>query len=72
MKNQPDPIKNNDNPKSWNLVLDDMKERDYIGIQQYKVPLKPHNGRDTLYDLYTELLDAVVYLRTLLYERDGK
>lgn len=62
----------NANPAVWPLVLDDMKARDGEGRRKYGVPLQPHNGRDTLVDLYQELLDAVVYTRTLIYERDGK
>lgn len=62
----------NANPAVWPLVLDDMKARDGEGRRKYGVPLQPHNGRDTLVDLYQELLDAVVYTRTLIFERDGK
>ena len=69
--NQPIPIHNNE-PASWELVVLDMVERDHFGIGKYGTPLQPHNGRDTLMDLYQELLDAAVYTRTLIYERDGK
>jgi hypothetical protein len=62
----------NAHPAVWPLVLDDMESRDREGRRKYGVPLQPHNGRDTLIDLYQELLDAVVYTRTLIYERDGK
>lgn len=62
----------NAHPAVWPLVLDDMKARDGEGRRKYGVPLQPHNGRDTLVDLYQELLDAAVYTRTLIYERDGK
>ena len=62
----------NAHPAVWPLVLDDMEARDTEGRRKYGVPLQPHNGRDTLIDLYQELLDAVVYTRTLIYERDGR
>lgn len=66
-----DPIPN-DQPAVWDLVMVDMKDRDQMGLQKYKTRLQPHNGRDFLKDTYQELLDAAVYIRGLLYERDGK
>jgi len=68
---EPDPVKNN-HPAVWDLVLKDMAERDAIGEQKYGTRLQPHNGRDALVDLYQELLDAVVYIRQTIYERDNK
>lgn len=65
---QPKPIKNN-NPSSWDLVLEDVKKRDDFGLKKYGTHLQPHNGRDTLLDIYEELLDAVVYIRTLIEEK---
>ena len=62
----------NDFPAVWDLVLADMSNRDAVGRKRYGTPLQPHNGRDALKDLYAELLDACVYLRQALYERDGK
>lgn len=38
-------------------------ERRRQGIERYKTPLQPHNGRDALYDAMQEALDLVVYLR---------
>lgn len=68
---QPKPV-HNSLPASWELVMQDMIERDSFGRKKYGTPLQPNNGRDTLVDAYQEALDLVVYLRTLLYERDGK
>jgi hypothetical protein len=34
--------------------------------------LQPNTNRDPLTDAYQELLDAAVYIRTAIYERDGK
>jgi hypothetical protein len=66
------PPRPNGHPGIWPLVVEDMRRRDIQGRRKYGVPLQPFNGRDTLRDLYEELLDAAVYTRTLIYERDGK
>jgi hypothetical protein len=68
---EPAPVPNN-LPAVWDLVIKDMQERDAKGLANYKVRLQPLNGRDQLIDLYQELLDAVVYTRALLYEREMK
>lgn len=68
---QPDPVPN-DGPAMWLVVVDDMHKRDGMGRAKYGVPLQPHNGRDALKDAYEEALDLCVYLRTAIYERDGK
>ena len=65
------PQKNN-NPSVWNLVLDDMIERNIDGIKKYGTPLQPFNGRDPLKDAYQEALDLAVYLRQAIFERDNK
>ena len=56
----------------WELVKKDIEERDMIGQSHYGTRLQPFNGRDFLIDAYQEALDLVVYLRGVLYERDGK
>jgi hypothetical protein len=66
---QPDPTPN-ELPAVWDLVLEDMRKRDELGRQRYGTRLQPHNGRDSLRDLYEELLDAVAYTRQLIAERD--
>lgn len=71
IEDQPAPIQNN-NPVVWDLVQQDMRERDHLGRERYGTPLQPHNGRDTLIDAYQEILDAAVYMRQAIYERDGK
>lgn len=68
---QPDPVKNN-LPAMWDLVIEDMKERDRIGVETYKTRLQPFNGRDAFLDAYMEILDAAVYMRQAIFERDGK
>jgi len=67
---QPMPVIN-DHPAVQDLVMMDMQARKAVGLQRYGTLLQPHNGRDTLRDLYEELLDACNYARSLLYERDG-
>lgn len=68
---EPAPIKN-DLPAVWDLVIKDMRDRDQFGRAKYHTPLQPFNGRDALIDAYQEALDLIVYLRRLIYERDGK
>lgn len=68
---QPDPIPNG-KPAIWDLVLKDMQDRDEYGRKKYSTPLQAENGRDMLYDLYSELLDACCYIRGEIYRRDGK
>lgn len=71
MTDQPPPVPN-DLPAVWDLVRQDMAERDEVGRDRYGTPLQPWNGRDALTDAYSEALDLCVYLRQALYERDGR
>lgn len=66
---QPDPIVNQ-HPVIGALVAFDLSIRVKKGIETYGVPLQPFNGRDALWDIYEELLDACCYLRQAIYERD--
>lgn len=68
---QPMPVAN-DKPAVWPIVMQDMQSRHELGIKRYGTPLQPFNGRDALRDAYEEALDLAVYLRTAIYERDGK
>lgn len=70
-QNQPEPVPN-DKPAVWDLVIADMHTRDELGRERYGTRLQPHNGRDMLLDAYQEAQDLCVYLRGLIYERDGK
>jgi hypothetical protein len=54
------------------LVHADLRARDEKGRTTYGTELISHDGRDTLRDLYEELLDAAVYVRKAMYERDGR
>jgi hypothetical protein len=53
------------------LVIEDMRSRDHLGRRRYGAPLQAGNGRDVLVDLYQELLDACVYTRQLIEERNA-
>lgn len=64
---EPEPIKN-DNPHIWDLVIEDMKNRDMDGFRKYKTHLQGFNGRNSLIDAYQEALDLCVYLRQKIYE----
>jgi hypothetical protein len=66
---QPPPVPS-DHPAVWDMVIADMKERDRIGVEKYGVRLRPFDGRDSLVDLYQELLDASVYARKEIHERE--
>jgi hypothetical protein len=58
-------------PPIQTLVIKDMEARKTIGLRRYGTLLQPFNGRDALRDLYEELLDATMYIRQVIYERDG-
>jgi len=68
---EPEPIKNS-HPAVWDLVIQDMQERDRAGQERYNTRLQPFNGRKALVDAYQEALDLAVYLRQLIYEEDHK
>lgn len=53
-------------------VIADLERRKEVGLERYGTLLYPHNGRDMLRDLYEELLDACVYLRAAIDERDAR
>ena len=71
--NMLEPMPNNiDNyhPAVWDLVIQDMKERDKMGQEKYNTRLQPFNGRNVLIDIYQETLDLAVYLRQMIYEQE--
>jgi hypothetical protein len=69
MTTQPTP--NGTGPDIAGLVHLDLEARVKKGEAEYGQRLKPHNGRDALWDLYEELLDAAMYARQAIYERDN-
>lgn len=64
---QPPPT--GDGEPIWDLVVNDMRERDNLGRQRYNTPLRSWNGRDALVDAYQEVLDLAVYMRQEIEER---
>ena len=54
---------------STKQVIKDMKERRAFGLQKYGKSLTANTDEDMLRHLYEELLDASVYIRTLLEQR---
>jgi hypothetical protein len=53
------------------LVHRDLNERNRLGWKQHSKPLLTTDRMDSLGEAYAEALDLCVYLRKLLYERDG-
>ena len=66
------PPEPNDLPFVKDLVAQDLVDRAAFGYSKYGTYLQPSNGRDTLKDIYQEQLDALIYIRSLIFERDGK
>ena len=64
---QPDP-KGSGNP-ILGMVLADLTNRALEGKERYGEPLLAHNGRNALWDLYQELLDAAMYIRQAIEEQ---
>ena len=52
------------------LVLKDLQDRAAAGKLKYGTTLKTGNGRDVLLDIYQEILDAAMYIRQQMAERD--
>lgn len=61
----------NEKPSVWDLVVEDMKARDAMGVKKYGTRLQPFNGRSPLWDAYQEALDLAVYLRQAIYEQEN-
>lgn len=66
---QPKPTTVQDGPFVKDLVIRDIEELCERRRVKYGTHLQAGNGRDALLDLYEELVDAVLYLKQLLLER---
>jgi hypothetical protein len=56
----------------FDLVKEDLANRNREGWETYGKDLfTTDNDRDSLWDLYEELLDACVYIRKVIWERDN-
>jgi hypothetical protein len=71
MKEQSAPKQTEAGRPIWELVIQDMRDRDKLGFQRYGTRLRAHNGRNALLDAYQEALDLAVYLRQAIEERNG-
>ncbi len=71
IKDQPNP-KPATGPAIWDLVIEDMRERDRLGVERYGHRLRVGNGRDHLIDAYQEALDLCVYLRQEIERRKSE
>ena len=49
-------------------LVEDMYERKEFGLRKYGTVLHASNGRDHTKDAYDEVLDLLVYLRTMMAE----
>ena len=65
-------VNNETVPCIQDLVVADMREVQERRRVKYGTLLYPHNGSDGLRDAYEEAIDMAVYLRQVLYERDGE
>ena len=69
---QPPPTESKESRVILDLVLEDFCTKAVFGMEKYGTMLMSHNGRDALIDLYEELIDACLYLRQAILERDGE
>ncbi len=58
-----------DEQTSWDYVLEDIAKREEMGYNKYGKYLTVKTDEDMLNHLYEELLDATVYIKTLLLQR---
>lgn len=56
---------------SWDYVLEDIAKREQMGYNKYGKYLTPQTDEHMLQHLYEELLDATVYIKTLILQQDG-
>lgn len=68
---QPLPVPNT-SPAVLDLVIEDIRTRDTIGVRRYGTRLQANNGRDALRDAYEEALDLAFYLKQSIIERDDR
>jgi hypothetical protein len=68
---QPKPTGDESQVDDQSLVIEDMQARRDYGLRKYGQTHQPYNGRNTLQDLYEELLDAALYTRSLLRARQA-
>jgi hypothetical protein len=65
---EPPPIKGNVIVLPY--VIEDLKARAEMGKNKYGTYLEINNGRDSLNDLYQEMIDGIIYLKQFILERN--
>lgn len=65
---QPSPVKGRGEVAE--AVLQDIRARVAMGEEKYGTRLSTFNGREAVWDLYQELIDAVMYTKQYLLERE--
>lgn len=68
---EPSPVPNSSRPV-WEVVIEDMFNRNEFGKAKYGTPLQANNGRNALKDAYEEVLDLAVYLKQRIIEDEQK
>jgi len=68
---QPKPMTEDGSTLVLPHVLADLQARADWGLAKYQTYLHTNNGRDAMVDLYQELLDAVMYAKQSLLERES-
>lgn len=64
------PMQKQSGVTSWDYVREDINQREEMGALKYNKYLTPNTSEDMLQHLYEELLDATVYIKTLLLQRN--
>ena len=64
------PQQNKGKTTGWDFVIDDIHQREEMGAIKYGKSLTPNTSEDMLQHLYEELLDATVYIKTLILQRE--
>lgn len=55
---------------TWDYVKEDITQREEMGALKYGKYLTPNTKEDMLQHAYEEALDLVVYLKTLILQRE--
>ena len=69
-KKQPEPIKTSKSKNVHDFVGGYMEARRRLAREKYGDDLWSHNERDSFYDLFDELIDAVMYAGQIVMERE--
>lgn len=57
---------------TWDFVREDITAREDMGAKKYNKYLTPRTDENMLQHLYEELLDATVYIKTLILQQNSK